>query len=83
MSHSRDVTMMLNEISLRSGFTINRSGCLFIVIGTMKLNEIKNARQASSPPMLHYALGMDFPIHTRNTWNILIILSKNETKLAL
>ena len=26
--------------------------------------------QASSPPMLHYALGMDFPIHTRNTWKI-------------
>jgi len=24
--------------------------------------------------VLHYALGMDFPIHTRNTWNILIFL---------
>ena len=31
-------------------------------------------RQASSPPMLHYALGMDFPIHTMNTWKILIFL---------
>jgi len=27
--------------------------------------------------MLHYALGMDFPIHTRNTWKILILLYYN------
>jgi len=25
--------------------------------------------QASSPPMLHYAFGMDIPIHTRNIMN--------------
>jgi len=37
--------------------------------------------KASSPPMLHYALGMDFPIHTRNTWKILIILSRKENLL--
>jgi len=32
----------------------------------------ENVSHASSPPMLHYALGMDFPIHPRNTWTILI-----------
>jgi len=32
--------------------------------------DIDNGRrqQASSPPMIHYALRMDFPIHTRNRW---------------
>ena len=29
--------------------------------------------KASSLPMLQNALGMVFPIHTRNTWNILIV----------
>jgi len=37
-------------------------------------------RQASSPPMLHYALGMDFPIHTRNTWKILILWAMPEVR---
>jgi len=32
-----------------------------------KEEHLLNKKQASSPPMLHYALGMDFPIHTRNT----------------
>jgi len=33
-------------------------------------------RQASSPPMLHYALKMDFLIHTSNTWRILKLLHR-------
>jgi len=32
-----------------------------------------NHRASCSKAVLHYALGMDFPIHTRNTWKILII----------
>ena len=35
--------------------------------------------KTSSLPMLHYALGMDFPIHTRNTRKILI----NYTLIAI
>jgi len=65
----------------------NRSRCLFIVLGNIKLNEIKYARKSiyhvflvwmgkSIPRASCYALRMDFPIHTRNTWKILIILSK-------
>jgi len=33
-------------------------------------------RQASSPPMRHYALGMDFPIPTRNTWKIHVLIGQ-------
>ena len=41
----RDVTMLLIEISLRSGFTIKKQVALFVnVLGTIQLNETKYAR---------------------------------------
>jgi len=91
MSHSRDITMFLNEISLRSGFTIKKLVALFVycfIHYTFKWNEIckksiyhvflvwmgKSIPRAScsKPPKPHYALWVNFPIHARNTWNILI-----------
>jgi len=114
MSHSRDLTMLLNEISLRSGLTIRKYVALrFYCFNRhyryiVKWNKIckkkylscvpnvdgKKAiprascskavtRRASSPPMLHYAFGMDFPIHTRNTLKILIFLHRKLMRKSL
>jgi len=85
MSHSRDVTMLLNEISPRSGFTIKKSVALFYFCfrhETVKWKKIckKNylgfraLRRWRGKP--RHRLCCSTPsgrIHTRNTWKILIV----------
>ena len=101
MAHSRDVTMLLNEISLRFGCTITKYVELFVycfmphrvkwnkickkkyiscVLGVDgKIHPEAVVQQAESPPMRQEARGMDFSIHTRNTWRILIVCIINFT----
>ena len=101
--HSRDISMLLNEMSLGFGCTMKKQRCLFIVLCHIELNQIQYARKSiyhvflvymgkSNPrascskavtllasSLLHYALGIAFPIHTRNTWNIRIVCIINLT----
>jgi len=71
MAHSRDVTMLLNEILLRSAFTIeNMSCCLIIVLGNIKLNEIKYASLVTAFASLRPRDGFSHPHqeHMKDTY---------------
>jgi len=71
MAHSRDFTMLLNEILLLSAFTFkNRYFCLIIVLGTIKLNEIKYASLVTAFASLRPRNGLSHPHqeHMKDTY---------------